>query len=219
MSYNLINADSLKWLQDIDDYYINNIVSGIPDLDETSFKSLNEYDKWFSNIVKLLFAKTNPYGYIILCQTDRKINGCWYDKSSVIHMIANEMNWKLMWHKIVLNRPVGSANLHRPTYSHLVCFSKYGRPGNGLPDVIEYGERWYSNATPTNVAKIAMKFLGNKIADSNKFNKKSYDIIDPFVGHGTIPYYAIINNMTVLGIDIDQNQLDITNKNLKHLRL
>ena len=131
----------------MDDQSINNIVSGIPDLDETQFESLDEYNKWFSSIVELLLVKTNPYGYVILCQTDRKINGCWYDKSTIINMIAMKMGWKLLWHKIVLNRPVGSANLHRPTYSHLVCYSKYGRPGNGLPDVIDYGKRWYSNAS------------------------------------------------------------------------
>lgn len=207
--WDLICQDSLLWLKRQKNHSINNILSGIPDMDELDINDIQLYKNWIEMTVDLLFQKTSEVGYIILIQTDRKVGGQWIDKSTIINNIAQKNQSRLLWHKIVLNRPVGSANLHRPTYSHMLCYSRFSKPGNGLPDVIESGGRLYKNGTPINAVKMSIDYLLSKRSEWNR-NNDNYDIVDPFVGQGTVVYYAIKNGLSALGIDIDPEQIKIS---------
>ena len=210
----LLTADSLEWLKQKRDQSITNILSGIPDMEEIGETDISSYTRWVERVVKLLFQKTQPKGYVILIQTDRKIAGQWLDKSTVINNVASRSRWRLLWHKIVLNRPVGSANLHRPTYSHMLCYSQLSKPGNAIPDVIYAGDRWYKNGTPVEAVKLAISFLLEKENQWSNEGSDSFDIVDPFVGQGTILYYAREAGLSALGIDIDPDQILETRRNL-----
>jgi len=230
-NYQFVIADSLKFLKKFDDHSLPVVVTGLHDIEELGLKDIEEYLDWFGRAAYLIFRKTRKDGYIIFIQTDRKIGGQWIDKSYHLTDCAIHCNWHLMWHKICLNRPVGSANLHRPTYSHILCYSAEGRPGNGLPDVVEAKsvDRLYDNATPMVALELVMEFLrraklprpvalryssnSGRGGDSGITNKGfgsekiGYQIIDPFVGQGSVVYSAVINGFSALGIDIDEDQI------------
>jgi DNA modification methylase len=192
----IIVADSLVWLKK--QKSIHNVITGICDLDETNM-DMTQYLVFFKQIAHLIFSKLSKNGYAIFTQTDRKYNKEWIDKSAILTECAHKCGLKLIWHKIILNRKVGAIDLYRPTYSHMLCYSYNGTTGAAFADVIEISERLYKNATPIKAAKLALEFV-------KKYNKESTDILDPFVGHGTIVALAESMNMNSIGIDIDPEQ-------------
>ena len=103
----------------------------------------------------------------------------------------------MMWHKIALRQAVGTSGLFRPTFSHMLCYSKKGKPGTPFPDVIERGTVTYENAFGVDAVEAVLKFCK---AQGMK------TIVDPFVGSGTT--IALANRMGLkgIGVDIDPKQ-------------
>lgn len=198
MSREIINADAVKWLSEQPDKSLDNIVTGICDMNEMGLKDdIDKYLRFFRSTTALILQKVK--GYAIFIQTDRKYNKSWIDKSYHLTDVALGMNYKMLWHKIVLRRNVDATDLHRPTYSHMLCFSINGNPGAATPDVIPVSKSLYENGTPFEAAKRAIEFI--KVN-----NKKGTTIIDPFVGKGTIIAMANAFGLDAIGIDIDPKQ-------------
>jgi DNA modification methylase len=193
----IIVADSLEWLKNYNKT-LPNVITGICDLDETNMK-MDDYLVFFKNIATLIFKKLDKNGYAIFTQTDRKYNKEWIDKSAILTNIALNLGLKMVWHKIILNRGVNKTDLFRPTYSHILCYTYNGTSGAATADVLDISERLYKNATPIKAAELCLEFV-------KKYNKKSTDIIDPFVGYGTIVALANKMKMNAIGIDIDPKQ-------------
>jgi tRNA G10 N-methylase Trm11 len=191
----LITADSLVWLSK--QKQLSNVITGIPDLDETPF-TLEEYLDFFKKIVALIFKKLDKNGYAIFVQTDRKYNKTWIDKSAIITEISQKFGLKIIWHKIVLNRLPGKIDLYRPTYSHMLCYSYSNTTGAAFCDVIPISKRLYKNGTPLLPAKLAVEFI-------KKYNPEC--IVDPFIGRGTIAAIAVHYGLDCIGIDIDPDQI------------
>tara|TARA_Y100000034_G_C6772185_1_gene344533 strand:+ start:229 stop:831 length:603 start_codon:yes stop_codon:yes gene_type:complete len=191
-----IQADSLTYLEQFEN--ISNIVTGIPDMTEINLNE-KDYISFLENICSLIFSKTK--GYVIFIQTDRKKNGI-IDKSYLLTNFAYKHNFKMMWHKIALLRDVGKIDIYRPTYCHILCYSKNLKPGKATPDVIDGGKKSYKNATPSKACQLAIDFV--KSMKTRKYG--SYDVIDPFSGSGTIPKYCYQVGLTSLGVDLKQPQ-------------
>lgn len=199
MSRKIINSDAVKWLSDQPDKSLDHVVTGICDMNEMGMKDdIDKYLRFFRSTTTLILRKVK--GYAIFIQTDRKYNRSWIDKSYHLSDVAYESGFKLLWHKIVLRRGVDTTDLHRPTYSHMLCFSMNGKPGAATPDVIPVSKSLYENGTPFEAAKRAIEFI--------KTNCKKDDIIivDPFVGKGTIVAIANAYGLNAIGIDIDPKQ-------------
>ncbi|MHB1952418.1 MAG: hypothetical protein ACYCOU_01615 [Sulfobacillus sp.] len=196
----IICADAMDWLRRQRDQSIGNVITGICDLDEMPGQtSLEDYRRFFFEIAKLIMKKVRPENYAIFIQTDRKYQGTWVDKSHWLNQCAESVASELKWHRICLTRDVGSTDLHRPTFSHMMCFSRVGRPGAAFPDVLPVGhKRLYKNATSLVAADYAVRFV--------KENARDPTIIDPFCGRGTIPAVANAYGCPAVGIDIDPDQ-------------
>lgn len=199
MSRKIICADSLKWLQQQRNGSLPNIVTGICDHDEMNGYTMEQYQDFFVNVAELIFQKQMPGCYAIFIQTDRKWQRQWLDKSYILTRIARNNGYKTIWHKIVLHRPVNSTHLQRPTYAHMLCYSRDGTTGSATPDVLDdKGGKLYSNGTPLNAAKTALDFIARY--------SKVKDVLDPFVGQGTIAAIGESLGLNVIGIDIDSEQ-------------
>jgi hypothetical protein len=216
MSFEILCTDSLKWLEKQPDNSIKNVITGIPDLDEIGNISIDGYKKMFCKFADMIFAKTMENGYCIFIQTDRKIDRQLIDKSYLLTHTAYKNGFKMIWHKIVCQRDVGKSNLFRPTYSHMLCYSVSGSTGTALPDVLPVGDKLYPNATPYNAADMSAKFVSKQLKNRNKIDDKP-DVVDPFVGQGTIGVASLTYNLSFLGIDIDKAQCDISKKILKQM--
>jgi hypothetical protein len=199
---NIICADAFDWLKKQSNHSLDTVVTGIPDLDELeNLQSKNitkeQYIHFFKDAVNLVFKKVRPDEYAILMQTDRKWQGEWIDKSFLANTVAQVHGMKLLWHKVIQNRE--GVYLQRPTYTHLMAFSKLGTPGEAFPDIVSCGQHLYKNGTSPNATCYVMNFL----------NKKGItNIVDPFVGRGTIPFIAKLFKIDCLGIDIDPEQCE-----------
>lgn len=197
MSRKILHGNALQWLINKRDHSIPNYLSGICDLDETKMTE-SEYWQFFARVVKEMARTVAPDGYLILIQTDRKKDRRWHSKSALITRECLKEGMKMCWHKIVLHRDVGKVDLYRPTYAHMLCYSKRGTTGAATPDVLAAGTRLYNNGTPVEAADFALEFI--KKYSPNKA------VVDPFVGRGTIVALANSKGMPALGIDIDLEQ-------------
>jgi DNA modification methylase len=210
---NIICADAFDWLKKQSNQSLDTVVTGIPDLDELeNLQSKNitkeQYIHFFKDAVDLVFKKIRPDEYAILMQTDRKWQGEWVDKSFLANLVAQENGMKLLWHKVIQNRD--GVYLQRPTYTHLMAFSKLGTPGEAFPDVISCGQHLYKNGTSPNATCYVMNFLKKK---------KITNIVDPFVGRGTIPFIAKLFKIECLGIDIDPEQCEYARKLINNKKM
>lgn len=199
MARTIIHDDCLNWIKTQE--VLQNVVTGICDQSETTM-NIDEYLVFFNDVADEIFKKLAPKGYAIFIQTDRKYNKQVLSKAFMLMTIAYEHNVKLIWHKIVMHRP--GTDLHRPSYAHMLCFSKSGTTGAATPDVIQPSKRVYKNGTPINAAIVALEFI-KKYSDSNV-------VIDLFVGRGTIVAIANKMGLSAIGIDIDKEQVEAATK-------
>ena len=116
-------------------------------------------------------------------------------------------NISLVFHKIVLRTNVGNTDLFRPGYSHLLCFSKNGKIGKPLPDVIDKSKQYYNNSIGLKTLNLIFTFLKDK--------KNIHTIFDPFAGKGSILFHAKLFNYNFVGVELLEEYCDIINKRLK----
>jgi len=203
-THHIVCDDASNWLDK--QTSIPNVVTGICDLDEMPGYDMDQYLDFFASIVNMVFQKLENGCYAIFIQTDRKYQKRWIDKSYIITDIARTYGIKMIWHKIVLHRDVDATDLHRPTYAHVLCYSRDGTTGIATPDVIPVSKKAYKNATPPEAAERSLEFVA-KYSTVKK-------VVDPFVGRGTIPLIARSLGLSSIGIDIDPAQCAIAKKNL-----
>jgi len=189
----VICADALPWLERHSEQ--DAIVTSIPDMSEVGLK-YEEYIAFLRKAARLCLEATKPNGYTVFLQTDRKHNG-WLDKSYYIQDEAHTAGHRLLWHKIALRMDPGKTDLYRPTYSHMLCFSKEGAIGTPFPDVIDRGGISYENAFGVDAVKAVVQYL--KTRGIRK-------IVDVFVGSGTTLAVAGFYGLDSIGVDIDERQ-------------
>lgn len=167
----------------------------MPDAEEIG-KSIVAWESWFIDAAIRSIALTNAESVTIFYQTDRKVEGRVVSKAGLLFQAAQAGGTRILWHKICLRRDVGAIDLRRPGFSHLVAFSKAGRPGAASPDVFQPGRCAYENGIPVHVAVFSVAFAGGS----------GSLIIDPFCGRGTIPAAAEAMGFAAIGVDIDPEQ-------------
>ena len=226
--FRLIQEDSLKWLASQKDASLRNIVTGFPDYNEV--KSVMDWDKyqlWVKDIVNLCFQKVHQNGYCIFIQTDRKLGaksnpkGVYelYSKAATLIDLAanNETKTRLLWHKIAAFTKPGEISI-RPGYSHILCFSVFGRHDldNAYTDIVLAPTKLYENATPLEAAEMVVQYIKKYYNPTDRVfeNTLPFDIVDPFIGQGTVGLVALKYGLRVLGLDIEAEQIDSAKRNL-----
>lgn len=186
--------DALPWLATRKGT-LDAIVTSLPEMEEMGL-SATDYLSFFRKTARLCLEAVHDTGYCIFLQTDRKYKG-WMDKSYYVSDEAQQIGMRLLWHKIALRVGVGKASLFRPGYSHMLCYSKKGKVGGVVADVVEQGERMYPNAFGVEAVGLVVDYL-----------KKQgiRHVVDPFVGSGTVVAVANHRGMDTTGLDIDPLQ-------------
>src|SRR5205085_1790078 len=86
--------------------------------------SLVAWKQWFIEAAALVVDKTPPDGVAIFYQTDVKKDGAWVDKGHLVQRAADDVGATLLWHKVVCRKAPGTVTFGRPSWAHLLCFSK-----------------------------------------------------------------------------------------------
>ena len=185
--------DAVAWLKTQKN--LDCIVTSVPEMEEVHL-SKDKYEVFLKDAAKLCMEAVKDTGYVIFLQTDRKQKG-WIDKSYIISDAACELKIPMIWHKIALRQDVGTSGLFRPTFSHMLCYSKKGKVGPVFPDVLERGSVTYENAFGIEAVKAVLEYV-------KKQGVKT--VVDPFVGSGTTVALANKMGLKGIGVDIDPKQ-------------
>ncbi len=207
--YSVIEADSVQWCRSHKGEFPA-IVTGLPDMSETSMNE-EEYILFLREASNSVLQSITPDGYAIFIQTDRKHKGV-IDKSYYISDEAIRiLNMKMVFHKIALIRDVDMNDLFKPTYSHILCYTRSGKPGVSTPDVLHRGKTLYENGAGDIAVKRCLAFLRTQHIDT---------VVDPYVGRGTTLICALQMGFTsCIGVDIDPLQCMKTKRRCGLVRL
>lgn len=199
-------TDALPWLAQREGR-LECCITSLPDANELGLP-VHEWVPWYKAAALSVVRACTDTGAAVFFQTDRKHGGRWHSKAALTIEAAAEAGAHLLWHRIVLRRPPGSTDLHRPAYSHLMAFSREGRPGRGRPDVLAPSASLYPNGMPVGAALAAVQWA----------QEAGYrHVVDPFCGRGTVPYYAAQGGLEFTAMDIDPGQVEATRELLSQL--
>jgi len=188
--------DALAWLESREPLLGHSFVSSLPDFSEFPNLTLIQWQEWFTNAAKLIMSKCDPDGVTIFYQSDIKVDCTWIDKGYLCQKAAVELDQKLLWHKIICRAPAGMTTFGRPSYSHMLAFSKNVRPPIDMStaDVIpDLGERVWQRGMGLNACLVAAKFISDCTATKT--------IVNPFCGHGSMLAAANFYNLSAVGIE------------------
>lgn len=166
------------------------IVASLPDAADMAWE-IERWEPWFLQAARLCLDATPPHGLTVFYQTDRKADGRWHSKASLLLSLGR----RLLWHKVVLRRPPGRPDFYRPSYAHLLAFSELGKVGRPWADVIPPSRALTGNGMPLGAIDLLLPY-------AHGFGPR---ICDPFCG--VAPLLALAEELDafegITGIEID----------------
>jgi hypothetical protein len=195
-SRTVIHGDAFSWLAKTIASPQSSIMTSLPDVSELSELGFSGWRAWFIDTVALLLHWLPDDGLAIFYQSDIRYNDVWIDKSFLVQLGAEKASAHLVWHKIMCRKPPGTIGIGRPSYAHMLCFSKAKRPMplRPGPDVLaNEGEKTWPRAIGREAAKLAMRFLSEE--------SSTQVVVDPFCGEGTVLAAANLFGMAAVGVE------------------
>lgn len=198
-----LNKDAFKVCKDLDDGTVDLLFTSVPDMsnmqgeykkeDEESYNTF--LDTFLTEATRLVHKK----GFIILCQTDRKVKGRILSKHVKFINELTSRGFLLKDYKIMIKDKLNKVNLYRLNYSHVLIFTKNGtipsnkRRGNYLNDVWVYP---YPKGMFFDIE------FARLIVDTFTRNDTDF-VFDPFAGRGTVCKACLDLNRPFLGTELD----------------
>ncbi len=196
MNRTVHEADAIKWLESSPVQPDTSFVASMPDISEFPGYSLQDWKEWFVKTATLILARTPDNGVTIFYQSDIKHEGTWVDKGYLCQKAAESLGHELLWHKIVCRSPAGIATFGRPSYSHILCFSKSLRAevSKSTPDVIpDLGEKTWQRGMGLEACLMIARFIKEQTSSST--------VINPFCGEGSMLAAANALDLNAIGIE------------------
>ncbi len=196
-------CDAVQWLKDYEKKDGHSMVLSIPDISEFSGWSEEKYKEFFINVSKLALEKTGDHDVTIFYQSDIKTKNGWLSKAFLAQLAAHELQIPLVWHKVIGRVPPDIATFGRPSYTHILAFSKSFKPDHGksTPDIISHvGKKLWERGMGLNAAKMIVKFLKNDV--------KSVKIINLFCGLGILLDVCDAYEIDSLGIELSRKRAE-----------
>src|SRR5690349_2589516 len=131
-------GDGVAWLRERSPLPSDHaIVTSLPDSSEMKL-SFDAWRAWFMDTAALACSAVHEDAIAIFFQSDVKRDGAWIDKSYLVQQGAERAGTTLLFHKIVCRAPAGKVTPGRPSYAHLLGFSKALRftPQQATADVL-----------------------------------------------------------------------------------
>jgi hypothetical protein len=193
----IVEGEALAWLEGNPAPEGAGVITSLPDASEMPELGFEAWRAWFIGAARRILRWTPPAGVAIFFQSDVRHGGEWIDKSYLVMQAAEHERASLLWHKIVCRRPPGTIAFGRPSYSHMLAFTRGAplfakRPG---PDVLESaGFMPWSRAMGVDACRVACRFLRDATA--------ARVVVDPFCGKGTVLAVANAMGLDAIGVDL-----------------
>ena len=188
--------DTLTWFRNRTAGWLDSVIVSFPGSTDVvpAIKTMAEYASWYREVAGLICANVAPNGYAIFHCTDQRYDGRLMDKAALLHSVAEATGLETIWHKIALRRDIGKTDLYRPTFGHLICFSKEGKSGLATPDVIAPEKLPWASGVSIGAMRTACEFVQRQGARY---------VVDPLCGFGTTLAVANALGLDAVGIDIN----------------
>ena len=202
-----VNDDAFNVFPKIDDNCVDLTFTSLPDISQTPFqKDIAKYQELQNNACDEMSRITKPNGFVVISQTDRKINGEILTNHITYHNAMTRNGFKLKDYKIMVrNYPVDKKDMYYFNYQHCLIFTKKGtikRSGEFLKNILVYDTVKMKNMKgPLQLYVWNEKFIKLMINYLSKDNDK---IFDPFASSGIVPYIAKNLNRQYLGCEISE---------------
>lgn len=190
-------ADALEWLAGRGVLEGASLVTSLPDVSELPALSLDGWREWFVAAARRVLASCPDDGVAIFLQTDVKKEGTWVDKGYLVQRAAELEGCALLWHKVVCRKPPGTVTWGRPSYSHLLCFSRGVRVdlAHSTADVLpDAGLMTWSKAMGVEACRFACRFVLEET--------RTRTVVDPFCGRGTVLAVANALGLDAVGVEL-----------------
>ena len=200
-SRQVLCTDAVGWLQNYTDPGGVSFLGSLPDISEFPGLSLWQWKEWFQKTAELILERTSPEGVSIFFQSDIKHEGLWVDKAYLIQKSAEKMGHHLLWHKIFCRAPAGTVMFGRPSYSHMICFSKTVIPdiSKSTADVIpDLGDKTWIRGMGLEASLVAANFVMK--------HTTTRTLINPFCGEGSVLAAANFVGLDSIGIERSQKR-------------
>lgn len=204
MSFRLgeyVKGDVFDYLPDIPDKTIDLIFTSCPDLSQTDFdkstNGINSYQEFQKEAMKHFSRIVKEDGFVVICQTDRRVNGSILSNHMWYARCLEENGMTLKDYKIVVRNQVGKKDMFYFTFQHMLVYTYTG--------TIKRGGEWLRDMYVDKQDKI-----GNQSVWSQDFCKfivghlteEGDTVIDPFAGVGPVLIAARSLNRKWWGAEI-----------------
>jgi hypothetical protein len=189
------HGDGVAWLEGASLAADHAIVTSLPDATEVPELG-DRWSAWFVDVVALACRRVADEAVAVFYQTDVKRDGRWIDKGYLVQRGAEAAGAHLLWHKVVCRVPPGTITMGRPSYAHLLAFSRTLRvpAGRSTADVLPSpGAMTWARAMGVAACEAAARFL---VADT-----ACRTVVDPFCGVGTMLAVANAHGLDAIGVE------------------
>lgn len=191
------HGDGLRYLQEHVLPADHALVTSLPDSSELPRLGFEGWQHWFVAAASAVCSAADSGAVSVFFQTDVKREGRWVDKAFLVQQGAERAGVALLWHKIVCRAPAGTTTFGRPSYAHLLCFSRGLRllPGQAFADVLpRLGAMTWPRAMGIEACAATCRFLLQHTACRS--------VVDPFCGVGSMLAVANAYGLDAVGVEL-----------------
>ncbi len=202
MKRELFCSDVFEWLNQNPLTDGTSVVASMPDFSEFSNTTLGEYKNIFTDMAEKILIATPPNDVTIFYQSDIKVDGRWLDKAFLVQKAAEKLDHAQLWHKVICRVPPGMTTFGRPSYTHILAFSKNYTidPKDSSADVLpQMGEKLWERGMGVKGAMMMAKFIKEKVG--------SHTLVNPFCGMGSLLAVGNAYELNVVGIERSPKRL------------
>jgi len=184
-----IFGDAMQAMGEIPDNVADLVFTSMPDLSQTpndkSENGIKEYRKFQSSAIDEMARIVKPDGFVVICQTDRKVNGrvlsnhMWYSRC------LEDNGLHLKDYKIVIRNEIGKKDLYHFTFQHMICYTaqgKFKRKGDFIRDIIIDKQKMIGNQSVW--SQDFCELVIENLTDTGDL------VVDPFAGVAPVLYAA-----------------------------
>ena len=203
--------DASKLMQEVEDKSVDLVFSSLPDISQTDFSNNITHYKMFQRSVMQQFARmVKDDGFVVVSQTDRKINGEILANHITYSNTLSECGMKMKDYKIVVrNEPVDKRDMYYFNYQQCVIFTRKGtikRSGDFLKNILIYNTDRIGNIKGALNSFMWPEPFCKLIID--KLTKEGDKVLDPFAASGIALQVAKEMNRQYLGCELNKEVFD-----------
>lgn len=172
------------------------VVTSLPDVSEVPLE-LDAWRAWFVDAAEQACRAVAAEAVTVFFQTDVTTDGRWIDKAHLVHTGADRVGAACLFHKIVCRAPAGKATPGRPSFAHLLAFSRAARAPEAThtPDVLpRLGAMTWARAMGVAACEATCRFL--------LVGTRCRVVVDPFCGVGAMLAVANDHGLDAIGVEL-----------------